>query len=42
MMLSFDELDPDDESLACWDDASVDDEASSYRFDTMFSCFPCG
>ena len=25
-MLSFDELDPDDESLACWDDEPMDDE----------------
>ena len=25
-MLSFDDLDPDDESLACWDDESKDDE----------------
>ena len=26
IMLSFDDLDPDDESLACWDDESKDDE----------------
>lgn len=27
-MLSFDELDPDDESLAYWDDELIDDEAA--------------
>ena len=27
-MLSFDELDPDDESLAYWDDETIDDEAA--------------
>lgn len=27
-MLSFDELDPDDESFAYWDDEPIDDEAA--------------
>lgn len=27
-MLSFDELDPDDESLAYWDNETIDDEAT--------------
>ena len=38
-MLSFDELDPDDESLACWNDEPIDDEQAFVDLTQRFLAF---
>ena len=38
-MLSFDELDPDDESLACWNDEPIDDEQACVDLTQRFLAF---